>query len=312
MDNIKIIKIDIHEILMDIGYLRHFLAVAEELHFGQAARRLNMEQAPLSQSIRRFEERLGVTLFERSRRGGTRLSEAGLRLLPEAQRAVQQFEAALRSVQGDPAPSPTQLRVGFVTMGLLNLLPAAIRAMATSHPHVSVRLIEGGTSALLGRLAQGGIDLALVHPVDRPAQGLGLSLLREDKIVAAVPTSHPYAGRSRVSLRDLATEPLVFFPPDSSPMLHAQIRSAFSALGLTPRIEQEARATPTMLLMVAAGFGYALMPESARLLPFSNVSFVTVSDMPQALRWSIALARRLEPSGDVVDAFAAVLQGKST
>ena len=292
---------------MDIGYLRHFLAVADELHFGRAALRLNMEQAPLSQSIRRLERRLGVTLFERSRRGGTKLSEAGLRLLPEARQAVQQFELALLSVQPATAQSPTQLRVGFVTLGLLDLLPSAVRAMAASHPHVSVRLVEGSTSALLDHLAGGRLDLALVHPVDPPPAKLGLTLIREDRIMAALPAAHPLAGRPRVSLRDLASEPLVFFPPESSPMLHAQIKSAFASLGLTPRIEQEARATPTMLLMVAAGFGYALLGESARYLPFSNVAFVPVSDVPPTLRWSIALARRLEPSGEATQAFASML-----
>lgn len=275
---------------MEIRYLRHFLAVAEELHFSRAARRLNMEQAPLSQSIRRLEDHLGTRLFDRSARGGTRLTEAGRRLRVEAERAVIHFEAAMQSARHPESAGPVIVNAGFVTLGLLGPLPRAIRAMATIRPEVSVRLQEGATASLLERVSDGRLDLALVHPVDRAPRGLELVQVRRDRIVAALPAEHPLANRNRITLHDLAAEPLIFFPPAASPDLHYRLQTAFADLGIVPRIEQEARSTPTMLLLVAAGLGYALVAESARYLPFSNVSFLPVTDLPDGLDWSLALA----------------------
>lgn len=292
---------------MDIRYFRHFLAVAEELHFGRAARRLGMEQAPLSQSIRRLEAHLGVRLFDRSPRGGTRLSEAGRRLRPQAERAVLQFDAAMDSARRPDAAGPVPVRVGFVTLGLLGALPRALRQIAVLRPEVSVRLEEGATAGLLDRVADGRLDLALVHPVADPPPGLTLTEVRRDRIVAALPAVHPLAARGAVSLRMLAGEPLIFFPRGASPDLHAGLRAAYRMQGLEPRIEQEARSTPTMLLLVAAGLGHALVAESARALPFSNVAFVAVSDLPEHLHWGLTLAWRPEHAEPAVRDLAGML-----
>lgn len=277
---------------MDIRYLRHFLAVAEELHFGRAARRLGMEQAPLSQSIKRLEAHLGVRLFERSARSGTRLTEAGRRLRPEAERALLQFQAAMDSARQVAQPAPVTLRVGFVTLGLMGPLPGAIRAMEQARPDVSVRLEEGATADLLERVAEGRLDLALFHPVERRPPGVAVRPVRRDRIIAALPSSHRLAGRGKVSLRDLADDPLILFPSASGADLRRGILQAYRDFGLTPRIEQEARSTPTMLLLVAAGLGYALVAESARYLPFSNVAFVALSDLPDTLDWGLWLGWR--------------------
>jgi len=196
----------------------------------------------------------------------------------------------MQSVRHPEATAPVIVSVGFVTLGLLGPLPRAIRAMATIRPEVSIRLQEGATAALLDRVAEGRLDMALVHPVDRAPRGLELVSVRRDRIVAALPAEHPLASRNKVTLNDLASEPLIFFPPAASPDLHYRLQTAFAELGIVPRIEQEARSTPTMLLLVAAGLGYALVAESARYLPFSNVSFVSVTDLPEGLDWSLALA----------------------
>ena len=285
---------------MDIRHLRHFLAVADELHFGRAARRLNMEQAPLSQSIRRFETELGVKLFDRSRRGGTRLTEAGAQLLDDARKTVSQFDRTISTVRDSAGPPQQPVSVGFVTAGILRILPAAIKRFHATHPDVRVRLAEASTPDLVERIRNEKLDLALINdPPERPA-GLSFELLRRDPILAALPHAHPLAAHSTVTLRALAAEPMIFYPRTISPGLHDGILGAFAAAGETPRIEQEAQFTPTILSLISAGLGYALIQEGAKALPYPNVVFRPVSDLPADLTWGLHLvwrADRASPGG---------------
>jgi DNA-binding transcriptional LysR family regulator len=230
-------------------------------------------------------------------------------LRPQAERAVQQFEAAIDSARRADAGVPVPVRVGFVTLGLLGPLSRALRQISVTRPDVSVRLEEGATAALLDRVADGRLDLALVHPMADPPPSLAVTEVRRDRIVAALPASHPLGGRRSVSLRTLAAEPLIFFPRSASPDLYAALRGAYRAQGLDPRIEQEARSTPTMMLLVAAGLGYALVAESARSLPFSNVAFVPVSDLPDDLHWGLALACRPDAAEPAARDLAQLLLG---
>lgn len=274
---------------MDVKYLRHFLAVAEELHFGRAAHRLNMEQAPLSQSIRRFEGRLGVELFVRSRRGGTRLSAAGTRMLDEARKAVDQYDRAVAAAQQTVEEVRDPVSVGFVTAGLLRLLPGAIREFATRFADADIRLQEGSTAELIDGVVSRQLDLALMNePAKRPSD-ITFELLRRDKTLAALPKSHPLATASPLTLSALAPEPLIFFPRDAAPGLHDGILAAFAAAGGKPRIDQQARSTPTILSLVGAGLGYALVQESAQELPFADVVYQPVSDLPDDVSWNLQL-----------------------
>jgi DNA-binding transcriptional LysR family regulator len=128
--------------------------------------------------------------------------------------------------RGLDAAGRATVRVGFVTLWLLGALPRALRQSAAMRPDVPVRLEEGATAVLLDHVAEGRIDLALVHPVRDPPAGLTLTEVRRDRIVAALPASHPLAGRREVLLRALATEPLIFFARSASPDLDDGLRAA--------------------------------------------------------------------------------------
>lgn len=292
---------------MDIRYLRHFLAVAEELHFGRAAQRLNMEQAPLSQSIRRLEKWLDVSLFHRTSRG-TKLTKAGAILIDEARNAVQQFERAVVLARKAGGSVHEPVSIGFVTAGIYGLLPAAIRAYRLQFADARVQLAELPTNDLLDAVDQDKLDLALIHPLRRHPPSIVVEDLQRDRLVAALPRSHPLARRSTVSLSDLAPEPLIFFPRSASPDLHRRILDTFRAQALKPRIEQEARLTPTILSFVSAGLGYALVQESARALPMPGVVFRPIADLPAHLVWSLALAWKPKGASPLTQAFAATLR----
>lgn len=293
---------------MDIRYFRHFLAVAEELHFGRAANRLNMEQAPLSQSIKRLETFLGVTLFDRSPRGGTKLTGAGQILKGEAEKAVSQFDRAISMTRRFAGSSLEPIRVGFVTAGVLDVLPNAVKSFSSRFPEIRVQLQEGSTSDMLAAVDADRIELALVHPIDNPPAGVVLEEIRRDRTMVALPQSHPFAGRKQIALKDLADEPLVFFPRTASPDLHKRFMSYFQEQGVTPQIEQEARLTPTILLLVAAGLGYGLVQESARKLPFPNIVFLPLADLPFELHWSLSLAWKPRVAAKPVQDFAATIK----
>ena len=293
---------------MDIRHLRHFLAVADELHFGRAARRLNMEQAPLSQSIKRFETELGVQLFDRSRRGGTRLTEAGATLVGEARKAVSQFDRTISIVRADDVSPRQPVSVGFVTAGILRILPAAIKRFHATHPDFRVQLAEASTPDLVERVRTGKLDLALINDPPQRPPNLSFEQLRRDPIVAALPADHPLAGGGTVTLRALATEPMIFYPRAVSPALHDGILSAFAAAGCTPRIEQEAQFTPTILSLISAGLGYALIQDSAKALPYPNVAFLPVSDLPASLTWGLHLVWQPDRANPVARYFTDLLR----
>ncbi|HCH56082.1 MAG TPA: hypothetical protein DEV64_03235 [Rhodospirillaceae bacterium] len=293
---------------MEIRHFRHFLAVADELNFSRAAERMNMGQAPLSQSIRRFENNLGVKLFDRSQRGGTRLTPAGDGLVEEARRAIAQFDTAVAKARGTDREVRGRVSVGFVTAGLLRVLPAAIRNFNDQHAGVDIRLTEGMTAGLIDAVADRSLDLALTNaPPTRPPE-VHFELLRRDRTLVALPKSHLLAGGERITIKDLAPFPAVFFPRESSPNLYDALMQAFADNGSRPKIEQEARLTPTILSLIDAGLGYAFVQESAQYLPFNDVVFRPVADLSPGIVWDLHLAQPRDGTSSGARVFAGELR----
>ncbi len=266
-----------------------------------------MEQPPLSQSIQRLEKSLGTTLFDRSNRQ-TRLTEAGAILLDEARKSVQQFDRALAVVRQSEHANPVPIRIGFVTAGILRLLPLAIRNHRSERLNPGFHLVEASTTELLASVADGGLDLALVHPTQPYPRGLVLEELQRDRIVAALPKAHALARRRPLLMQDLAQEPLIFFPKSANPELHERFVAFFQARGIVPLIEQEVRLTPTILSLVAAGLGYALIQEGARHLQIPDIVFRPVLDLPADLVWTLAVAWKPNAASPAIKSFVGGLR----
>lgn len=275
---------------MDLRHLRHFVAVAEELHFAKAARRLEIAQPPLSQSIIRLEGLLGVKLLERNNRR-VNLAPAGTALLAEARKILAQAEYAERLVQGVAAGVQTRLRVGFVPMSLMRTLPAAIRTFRQKWPGVEVLLSERGSVAQVDALRSGGLDLGIViRGMVTDAEGLELKTIDFSRYVAAIPAGWEVAHRPKIRLADLKDLPLVMFPQQMVQNFFATFEAACRRAGFAPKVTQQAGQPYTMLNLVANYFGVGVMPESARFLPVDGVVFVPIGDMPEALTSEVALA----------------------
>ena len=257
---------------MELRHLRYFVTVAEELHFGRAARRLHLSQPPLSMQIKSLEQEIGTPLLLRTQRR-VELTPAGAAFLREARDILQRVgsatEAARRAARGETG----ELVVGFVSIADYNVLPLALREVRLRSPGIRLTLREATTDVQLRELVEERIDVGFVLAPVGDERLQALPLLRE-RLVAALPERHPAArGSGRISLRRLADSPFILFPRHMAPRLHDNVVEFCAAAGFSPKVEQEAVQMQTIISLVSAGLGIALIPESLRHLGRTGVAY---------------------------------------
>lgn len=284
---------------IEMRLLRQFIAVAEELHFRRAAARLGMAQPPLSLAIQKLERAIGVELLDRSRRQ-VRLTEAGLAFLDEARRAVAQVERAVVAAQRAARGMAGILRITYVGAAVYDVLPRLIRAYREGHPDVELELRERTSVGQVRALQRGQADVGFVRPPLFGADDLRSQTVLRERILVALPEDHRLAARKSLALRDLAGEGFVMFPAHEGPSFHARLISACEAAGFSMRVVQEAVQMHTIVSLVAAGLGVALVPASLRNLRQVGVVY---RELRAPLTIELAMLwRRGEPSS-VVTAF---------
>ena len=288
---------------IELRHLRYFAAVAEELHFGRAARRLGMAQPPLSQQIGRLEEMMGCALF--TRRPRVALTPAGEVLLAVARRSLAQVAQGVETTRRAGRGEAGVLTVGFAASVMLAPLPAMIRAFRTRHPGVELRLRELSTSAQVQALAEGAIDLGFLREPAPDPEIVCEPLVREP-FVAVLPPAHPLAGRPGISLEELAEEPFVHFPREVAPTLHDQVMALCRQAGFAPRVVQVAQEWLTIVGLVESGLGVSLAPASFRRLRWGGVRYVPLT--PRGLLTTIALCRPRGAPSPTVDNFLRVVR----
>lgn len=263
--------------------LRQFVAVAEELNFHRAAERLHMAQPPLSQAIRKLEDALGLSLFERSNRS-VALTPAGTAFLVSARRVLALIDEGIREAQAVAAGRAGRLSITFVGTAH-DLLPAALRRFRTEYPGVELVLREATTGEQIAAIAAGEADIGLMRrPGIMIAQLASETLLREP-ILAALPVGHQLAERDRVPLAALAGDAFIGTPRQLGIGFHDQIIGLCRLAGFSPRIVQEARQMQTVASLVAAGLGVALIPASLALMPRAGVAFRPIAvEAPPEMR----------------------------
>ena len=245
---------------LELRHLEHFLAVAEERHFGRAARRVHIVQSGLSSSIHSLERELGARLFVRSTRR-VELTQAGRALLPEARRALEatrRAREAVDAVQG--------LLRGTLAIGIMQLvdpvdLPTLLGGFRVRHPGVDLRLRQAGAAVLVEEVRTGSLDLAFAAVPRGQLRGVDARTLADEPTVVACATWHPLATRGQVRLRDLREETFVEFPPDWGVRIAAD--RAFAAAGLQRHSAFELNDVRTLLELVANGLGIAIVPRWA-------------------------------------------------
>ncbi|WP_420596307.1 LysR family transcriptional regulator [Deinococcus sp.] len=263
---------------MELRHLRHFVALAEEEHFGRAAERVFVVQQALSNSIKNLEEEVGVPLVLRTTRK-VQLTPAGREFLAAARSTLQEadkvIERARRAARGEVG----RLTLGFVSGLVFGGLPDVVRTFREQYPNVSVDLRELTAQEQEAGLRSGQLDIGLMLlPVRDPA--FAYEALWRQELVAALPGSHPLARKERLDIQDLADEPFVFFPRQIRAAYFDQVMRWCAAAGFAPRIVQEAIEVPTLLSLVAANLGVFLPIRFFQRVSLPGVVYRPVNAAP--------------------------------
>jgi len=253
---------------MELRHLRYFAAVADTLNFGRAAAQLHISQPPLSRQIQALERELGTPLFTRGAQG-VRMTAAGRALAPEARRLLRDAAALIEGARHLAAGGVGSLRIGFITPAAYNVLPRVLPAFRRRRPGIRLELQETTSDVQNALLREHELDVGLVVPPVE-ATCLYAPLVREP-LIAALPAARRWPRR--VPLETLAGEPFVLFPRKAGAGLYDLTVGFCRAAGFAPRIEQEAIQMPTIVSLVAAGMGVALVPASLRHMRRTGVVY---------------------------------------
>lgn len=256
---------------MELHQLRCFVAVAEELHFGRAAQRLFMTQPPLSRQIQMLEHALGVELLERSSRQ-VRLTAAGSTFLRDARQILAFSQQAALSAQRVASGQAGRITLGFTAVSAYSMIPNLLLQAQQSLPEVEVVLREMVSVAQMEALVTGMIDVGFMRQVVS-RHALCHELVHRERLLVALPPGHVLGKRRKIAVRHLDQQPFVMYTQSEGRYFYDCIAGLFASQGVTPRYVQHVGQTHTLLGLVRAGLGVAIVPESARELQLGGVEF---------------------------------------
>ena len=294
--------------MMDLRLLSYFLVVAEELHVTRAAARLGIQQAPLSQQIKRFEQSLGAQLFRRKPRGvelteaGVALRDAAASILASVDRAVDTVSRVSRGELGD-------IRIGLTTSACFHPFPPqAIRSYRRANPQVTIQFEQNSTPGLIERLQAGRVDVAFIRTAIGTPAGVTVVSLIEEPMVVALPARHPLAKNRRgLTLKSLAHEKFIGYPRAAGAGLYDSVIAACIVSGFNPDIAYEAPQIVSTLNLVAAGMGISVVPSSMQRLRLDAVVYRPISG-PHKPKAQLNLAVRDDALASPATAFLALVR----
>ncbi|MYM19292.1 LysR family transcriptional regulator [Brevibacterium sp. 5221] len=291
------------ETAIEIHQVRAFLAVAEELHFGRAAERLEIAQPPLSRTIRQLEGELGTRLFDRTTRSVT-LTPTGAALVEPARAVIEATDAAAESIRKAGAGLIGTIRVGFTTAAGGQYIAQLVRASKERNPGIDFVLeTDVYTPDALPRLVDGTLDLALVRADALPTRLEGRAVVRESPVVLLA-RDHPLANRAELTIADLADEDFIMLPGNPSPPTRELFFHWFFAAGLRPKVVQEAPDSLMIASLVATGLGISISLDQA----IAHVDSERLVTVPLAVDHPPMLMQLAHREQDANPALAQVLQ----
>ncbi|NMM11139.1 MAG: LysR family transcriptional regulator [Polaromonas sp.] len=257
---------------MEFRHLRYFLVLAEELHFGRAARRLSISQPPLSLNIQQLEASVGARLLIRNSKS-VRLTAAGEAFVPAARALLDQAALAAHHARDVAQGMAGSLTIGFAGTMLYNGLPKILEQFQAEHPLLRLMLKELSSHEQLIELSQDRLDLGFVHTTRVPPE-LSQILVASQAFVCCLPAGHPLAGKRALSLALLQGEPFAVVSRAVSPDYHERILAICNEAGFYPEIRYELRHWLSVVSLVSQGMGVALVPAALEQSAMAGTVFV--------------------------------------
>lgn len=259
--------------MINFRLMRHlwlFLAVAEEQHFGRAAKRLGMSQPPLTEQIQVLEQALKAQLFIRSRKGA-QLTPVGQAILPAVRKFAEQMAQLELAVREATAGQVGTLTIGAISSAMLDVLPAYLDRLRAKHPHLTLAVREIDSADAVPALVSGEVDLAFARLHGDLGANIQTRTLAQDRLVVALPADHRLCSLKRIRLKALAEETFVMFSRQVSPVYFDSLVAACRAEGFSPRILHDVRSVASQIAFVGCGQGIALVPAGLKRLAPNNV-----------------------------------------
>ncbi len=247
---------------MELRQIECFVAVAEEQHFGRAALRVHLSQSALSRQIQRLEADLGTQLFDRSTRGAN-LTVSGRAFLRDAREVLHWVDRARESAQAAADGRSGTLRLGYVSSASARLLPVLLRAFRDEAPGTSIHLVERFQEEIIGALRAREVDIGIGRGPFADTNGLAIEPLGAEPLIALLPADHRLASQVAVPLTELARESFVLAPRHHVGSFMGTVSALCQSAGFQPRIVEEAEPLAATLVLVAAGVGITIAPETA-------------------------------------------------
>ena len=276
--------------------LRYFIAVAEELHFGRAAKRLAVTQPSLSRQITLLEEEVGVPLLLRDTRR-VALTNAGREFLDHARGILRGVSNAAESARRAERGESGRLSVAFYYIAGLGILPPMLREFKQRYPNVTLDLRELPSTKQIAEVLKGTIDVGIVHEPSR-VKAVSVETIQNEPLMAVLPSTHPLAHKPSLRLLDLHAESFIMFPRSDGSALHERVIASCKAAGFSPNIVPGATMIVTVIGMVAAGMGIAILPAVCAKIRHQHVVFRKISpaiEIQSGVIWNSQIAH-LNPS----------------
>ncbi|WP_449548901.1 LysR family transcriptional regulator [Lelliottia amnigena] len=262
---------------IELRHLRYFIAVAEELHFGRAAARLNISQPPLSQQIQILEQQVGARLLARTNRSVS-LTAAGKQFLADSRQVVSLVNDAAARAERLHLGETGELRLGFTSSApFISAVSHTLSTFRRHYPDVHIQTREINTREQIVPLNEGSLDLGLMRNTQLP-DTLAWEVILREPLMAMIPRDHPLAAQPSVTLAELAQEPFVFFDPHVGTGLYDDILGLMRRYGLTPVITQEVGEAMTIIGLVAAGLGVSILPASFKRVQLNEMRWVAIAE----------------------------------
>lgn len=284
--------------------LQQFLVLSKELHFGRAAKRLNISQPPLSTSMKQLEATLGFLLLHRGKRG-VRLTPAGAVFAEHSARILGQLDAARALAEQQAKGAAGTLAISFVPSMLFRNLPRTLRNFEETYPSTELDLHEMNTNRQIEVLLQGKADVGFIHAVPLPAE-VCFHRLDVERLVCCVPRQHRLAGRSRISISDMAGEKVLVFAREFAAHYHDRIVALLRAGDVEPYTPYRVQHWFTVIALVSQGMGISLVPRSLARSALADVIYIEIEE-PNA-EHEVQMIWQARGNNDLTDTFVRYVQ----